>query len=177
MRLPSRRRSTWTVVAIGLALGLGILRVPEIRGLLGVGSIDGQPRIIDGDSLEIGGQRIRLHGIDAPELVQTCLDRSGRPFPCGERAREALNEIVGMAALRCIRVGEDRFQRILARCRLPDGSDVGATLIRQGWAVAYHGDGGEEYRAAEIEAARRRTGLWSGRFDRPEAWRRDHPAR
>ncbi|MBM3524397.1 MAG: thermonuclease family protein, partial [Alphaproteobacteria bacterium] len=65
----------------------------------------------------------------------------------------------------------------LAQCRLPNGSDLGTAMVRSGWAVAYHGDGGEDYRAAESDAARRRVGLWAGAFERPEAWRRDHPTR
>lgn len=167
----------WREIAFWIAALAALGGIPAIQDMVVSRSLEGPARVIDGDSLELGGHRVRLHGIDAPELGQRCDDRAGRPFACGERARESLRQLVGDATIRCARRGTDRFQRVLAACRLPDGSDLGTAMVRSGWAVAYPGDGSAIYRAAETDAARRRAGLWAGGFDRPEAWRRDHPPR
>ncbi|MBL8697322.1 MAG: thermonuclease family protein [Alphaproteobacteria bacterium] len=167
---------------LGLAATLLIVLIVAAResgfgNLFAAREFAGPARVVDGDSLEIAERRVRLFGIDAPELAQLCGDRSRRDYACGERAREALETLVGDAVLQCVTEGQDRFRRVLARCRTPDGVDIGAALVRAGWAVAYHGRDGRSYRTAESDAQRRRVGLWAGRFDRPEDWRRDHPSR
>lgn len=160
-----------------LALLLVLFRDGGIDRILSAREFTGPARVVDGDSLEIVQHRVRLFGIDAPEIGQTCYDRAGRDYACGERARDALEAAIGAQLVTCVSEGRDRFQRVLARCRRPDGEDLGAMLVRAGWAVAYAGPDGERYRAIETDAARRRAGMWTGRFERPDAWRRDHPAR
>ncbi len=56
--------------------------------------ITGLPRVIDGDTLEVAGRRIRLHGIDAPESRQLCR-KDGKPWQCGKDATSALREFSG----------------------------------------------------------------------------------
>ncbi len=52
----------------------------------------GRASVVDGDTIEISGTRIRLHGIDAPEKAQTCKDAGGKDYRCGQRAALALDE-------------------------------------------------------------------------------------
>jgi endonuclease YncB( thermonuclease family) len=149
-----------TLILVALAIALvAVRREPE--------RLDGQPRVIDGDTLELGGRRLRLAGLDAPELSQTC-EREGAVYRCGETARDALRELVrgGMA---CTVSGHDKYRRDLARCEA-SGRDVGSVLVSRGVAVAYG-----RYEAEEREARQRAVGVWAGRFDRPSAWRSEHP--
>jgi endonuclease YncB( thermonuclease family) len=126
--------------------------------------------VADGDSIEISGARIRLQGIDAPELDQTCIDAEGRPWTCGSKAAQELRAHIRDRQLTCKPTGADRYQRALAICALPDGSEINAWMVRQGWAVASGHAGSYQFEQDEARAARR--GLWAGRFDWPWEWRR-----
>lgn len=132
--------------------------------------IAGQAVVIDGDTLEIGGQRIRLVEIDAPESAQTCQLRSGRDWPCGRRAAFALADHIGRSHVACTFSGNDRYGRVLARCT-SGGADLGAWLIRQGWALPYYGRSSEYLRAAQL-AESDGVGIWAGTFEAPQKWRR-----
>jgi endonuclease YncB( thermonuclease family) len=151
-------------LALALALTATILLKPAER------RVEGGVRVIDGDSLRVGGTEIRLKGVDAPELHQTCF-RSGRPYRCGEVAREALLRLVANRPVRCRIVGRDRYRRSLAYCAV-DGQDIGAWLVAEGLAVGYGG-----YEPEEARARARSAGLWAGEFERPSVWRRSHPPR
>ena len=70
--------------------------------------ITGQPRVIDGDTIEIAGQRIRLHGIDAPESRQLCR-RDGQRWRCGKDATSALKAFLGSRPVSCEELGRDRY--------------------------------------------------------------------
>jgi endonuclease YncB( thermonuclease family) len=127
--------------------------------------VEGAVHVVDGDSLRLGGTDIRLKGIDAPELHQTCR-RAGRPYACGQVAREGLLALVSHRRVRCRVTGRDRYGRSLARCEA-SAADLGATLVGQGLAVSY-GD----YAREEASARSRSAGLWAGEFERPDLWRR-----
>ena len=99
------------------------------------GDITGQPRVIDGDTLEIGGQRIRLHGIDAPESKQLCyLD--GRRWQCGKDAGLILSDLINHRTVACKERDRDRYGRIVAVCSVA-GEDLNAWMVLQGLALAY----------------------------------------
>ncbi len=122
--------------------------------------IAGTARVIDGDSLRVAGHEVRLVGIDAPELDQTC-QLNGEAWNCGRAARDALRGMTGGRDVACEVEGHDRFGRALARCRA-GGVALNETLVAQGWAVAF-GD----YELEEARAARQKKGIWKSRFDRP----------
>jgi hypothetical protein len=84
----------------------------------------GKAWVIDGDTVVISGTHIRLEGIDAPEKDQTCMDANGKPWACGQTATRELRGLIGGRDLTCDKRAEDRYQRALAVCKLPDGSDV-----------------------------------------------------
>jgi endonuclease YncB( thermonuclease family) len=135
-------------------------------------AITGRAWVIDGDTISISGTHIRLEGIDAPERDQTCLDAAGMAWSCGQTAARQLRDQVRGRDLSCAPRAKDRHQRVLAVCSLPDGSDLNAWMVRQGWAVAsgfvkIYGD-------EEAEAEAQKRGMWAGIFDPPWKWRQQH---
>lgn len=137
-------------------------------------------RIIDGDTVEHGGTRYRLAGIDAPESGQVALDARGRRFDAGAAATNALSRYLDDMQARKWRAtivwhrGQlDRYRRQLAHIELThrDGRtlDACAWMVAEGWAVAEYGP---QYRHLERDARRQRRGLWAGTFERPKDWRR-----
>ncbi len=114
-------------LAVLLFITLPALAASEVE------SITGSPRVIDGDTLEIDGTRIRLHGIDTPETKQTC-QRDEIDWLCGQEASKALRDYVGGADLRCERLDTDRYGRMVAKCFQPSGTDIGEWMVSNGWA-------------------------------------------
>lgn len=126
---------------------------------------------LDGDTLRIGNNRIRLSAIDAPELSQVCRTHQGRAALCGRDARSALSRLIRQG-VRCAVETVDRYGRAVATCVAPAGLDVGRDLIRQGWAVPYWRYGGARYAKAFDEARAAAVGMHAGTFIDPEQWRR-----
>jgi endonuclease YncB( thermonuclease family) len=135
------------------------------------GTIVGYARIIDGDTIEISGTRIRLFGIDAPESTQTCLI-DARPYNCGERATLALVDLIRGHMVWCEATGLDRYQRTIARCTMNDNIGINSWLVRQGLAVAYRRYS-YEYVPEELLARAAGRGLWAGTFQMPWEYRMD----
>lgn len=127
---------------------------------------------IDGDSLRRNDSDIRLYGIDAPELHQTCSDAEGRDYRCGLEARRALADLVAGRDLNCVVEDQDRYGRSVAQCNA-GAVDVNAAMVRAGWAIAYRRHS-RDYVDEEDAARRSRRGLWQGTFDNPAAWREAH---
>ena len=128
-------------------------------------------KITDGDSLRAGDIRIRLHGIDAPEMRQSCLRADDTPYQCGRQAQAYLARWLGTdASVRCVHLDTDRYNRLVMRCYYK-GIDINAGMVRAGWALAYRRYS-EDYVADERQAQAAKAGMWQGRFETPEAWRR-----
>jgi endonuclease YncB( thermonuclease family) len=128
--------------------------------------LEGRAYAIDGDTIRIGDERLRLKGIDAPEMRQMC-SRSERSYMCGESARDALVRLMLNREVRCRSSGRDRYKRLLVFCTA-GGIDLNRRMVEEGWAVAYD----RQYREEEASARRRAAGIWAGAFERPQDWRR-----
>lgn len=132
-------------------------------------SITGQASVVDGDTLEIHGIRIRLNGIDAPEASQKC-DANGASYRCGQKAAFALDEILADKAVVCVKLDTDRYGRTIAKCTVAQ-TDVSAEMVRRGWAIAYR-KYSLEYVPLEDAARAKAVGLWAGSFENPAEYRR-----
>ena len=132
--------------------------------------LTGRPRIIDGDSLEINGQQIRLEGIDAPEPMQKCKDSDGDFYWCGQSATVALAVQIGRSNVVCKSASRDKYGRLLATCHKGD-TNLNDWVVRQGWAIAYRRYSARFIRT-ESQAKSAKQGMWSGKFIEPERWRR-----
>lgn len=117
------------------------------------------PRVIDGDTLEIRGERIRLFGIDAPELGQPWWDEDGRERDAGLSSKEALTTLVEGKRLAVNVLREDQYRRSIAIVKV-DGRDIARSLINQG--LAFASPGSSRYRRTEKSARRRKRGFWQG---------------
>lgn len=124
--------------------------------------------VVDGDTLEIAGRRLRLLGIDAPEGRQTCTDAKQRSYDCGQASTQALKKMVDRGETQCTGIKLDRYRRLLVNCWI-NGVFVNRELVRQGWAVGY---GPGDFVAEEAEASSKRVGIWAGSFVRPKDYRR-----
>jgi endonuclease YncB( thermonuclease family) len=160
--MPSPDRKSRIVASLAILIAaagaLYLMRGAPQREMTGVAEA------IDGDSMRLTGEEIRLKGVDAPELLQTC-QVSGRETACGREARAYLRRLVSTGLTTCVGEGRDRFGRLLAQCRVR-GVDINAALVRDGHAVSFGAYGDEE---AQAKAAYR--GLWAGTFERPRDWR------
>lgn len=135
-------------------------------------TVTGPARVVDGDTLVIGDEKVRLHGIDAPELDQPCA-RNGAPWRCGEWARSQLADRVEGREVACEARERDRYDRLVATCRIGQ-TDIARTLVRDGAAFAYRRYS-TAYASDEAEARRNGMGLWSGQVDLPETFRHARP--
>ena len=136
--------------------------------------ITGHPRVIDGDTIEVAGHRIRLNGIDAPESRQLCR-RDGKPWRCGKDATSALKAFLGSRPVSCEELDRDRYRRIVARCTVEE-VDIGEWMVSRGWAVAYYLYS-YDYSRAEQRARSAGRGIWAGEFERPWKWRKQRRKR
>jgi endonuclease YncB( thermonuclease family) len=130
---------------------------------------------IDGDTLRSADTEVKLYGIDAPELTQTCTGADGKDWDCGKAAQAKLKTLIGRKAVDCEPRAKDKFNRTVAVCRTSSVPDLGEAMVREGLAVNFGGRTEGPYQDAEIEAEAAKRGLWSGTFDQPSAWRETHP--
>lgn len=128
-------------------------------------AFSGTGRASDGDSFRLGDERVRLLGIDAPELDQTCTDANGADWSCGRSASRRLAALLAGGRVACDPEGHDQYGRVLAVCSVA-GVDIGRTMVEEGLAMASGRYFGEEGAARSA-----RRGIWEGRFDSPRAWR------
>ena len=159
----------WTAAAL-----VAMLSFPAYADVSGPACVtDGDTLVVNGKRQRtrcVGGTRVRLFGIDAPELKQKCKHPSGRDFLCGRAAASFLLEHVRGRAVECRGNSEDRYGRLIAVCFV-GGKDLNALMVGEGWALAYR-DYSEKYVPQENAAREARRGIWAMRFVPPWEWRR-----
>lgn len=148
------------------------VRALTLALLLAGCEIEGEARIVDGDTLAIHGQAIRLYGIDAPELAQHCGDPL---WPCGRAARDRLAALTAGQPVTCQPRDRDRYGRVVALCRVA-GRDLGRILVQEGLALAFIRYAAD-YLPEEAAASAAARGVWSGPFAQPQDYRRGRPVR
>ena len=143
--------------------------------------IIGIPKIVDGDTIHINEYKIRLEGIDAPEMRQQCKKEKlkissiigftfYKNYSCGEVSKENLEVKINRSKIKCILSSKDRYKRHLAKC-YKDKINLNRWMVRNGYAVAYRRYS-KEYIPDEDFAKEKKLGLWQGKFLKPEKWRK-----
>lgn len=161
------RRRTRKLISLGVAFLLvlfGYDKIPMTSG----DPLIGQAIVIDGDTIEIHGQRIRLFGIDAPESSQTCR-RHGEDYLCGKEASFALADLIAQRPVDCTPEDIDPYRRIVATCYV-GATDLNRWMVFQGHALAYR-QYSTRYLLDEEQAKDARRGLWAGSFEKPWDYR------
>jgi endonuclease YncB( thermonuclease family) len=137
-------------------------------------TIAGRATIVDADTLEIHGERIRLLDVDAPEGRQTCTRPDGSEWKCGHEAALKLADWIGDRIVTCEAGRKDRYGRWLAHC-VSGGEDMASWLASRGWAVPYRDCKCEVIRDASDGAKSLQRGVWAGSFVMPWVWRGKEP--
>ena len=157
----------------GIEVGAGKTAEPRkeqpARVVRAPAALKGPARVIDGDTLDVGDVRIRLHGIDAPESKQSCR-AGGKRWSCGREATRALAGRIGGRSVACQERDRDRYGRVVAVCSL-SGMDLNGWMVAQGWAFAYRRYS-HAYVAEESGARAAKHGVWRGEVMPPWDWRR-----
>lgn len=164
---PTRKkkpRNIWLIAAVGL------LYLTTLEYALPFEPITGVPSIVDGDSIEIHGHRLRLFGIDAVESDQLCR-RVNIAWRCGKDAAFALANKINNSPITCIGTKKDQYDRFLVTC-YKNQENLNYWMVSEGWALAYK-KYSKKYSDAENEARKNHRGLWSGQFEAPWDWRRN----
>ena len=154
----------------GLALAISVL--PALAAC--ADDIVGQASVIDGDTIEIHGTRIRLWGIDAPESTQLCRNDDSNIYQCGRAAATALAGLIWTTKrpVSCSPVDRDQYGRMIATCSLgTPGPDIGHWLVASGHALDWPKYSKGKYEDAQRSAEKANRGIWTGSFAEPWLYR------
>ena len=130
----------------------------------------GQASVIDGDTLEIHGTRIRLWGIDAPESTQLCRGDDSLQYRCGAKAANDLDAFIARRPVDCMPINLDQYGRTVATCSA-GGTDLGDWLVRKGLALDWPQYSKGRYESAQRDAERAGRGIWKGSYVEPWLYR------
>lgn len=130
----------------------------------------GQASVIDGDTLDIHGTRIRLWGIDAPESNQLCRGADSNLYRCGANAANELDIFIAGRPVSCTSVSADQYGRTVATC-LVGTADLGEWLVSNGLALDWPQYSRGRYSAAQRDADRSGRGMWAGSYVAPWLYR------
>ena len=131
--------------------------------------IQGETRVVDGDTIHINKIKYRFHGIDAPEIKQLCKINKTN-YKCGVKSKEFLVSLIGNKSVKCNHKDIDRYKRIVAECFVGQ-TNLNKELVRNGWALAYR-DYSKDYVEDEKFAKENKMGMWMGTFIYPKKWRK-----
>ncbi len=132
-------------------------------------TIFGNANVIDGDTIHINKNKIRLHAIDAPEINQTC-NKNSRVWNCGVESTKFLKELIGKNKIECITQGKDRYNRFIGIC-FKGNLDLNSEMVLNGWAIAYRYYS-KDYVEEEEKAKQEKRGIWIGDFVEPYLFRK-----
>ena len=140
--------------------------------------ISGNAQIIDGDTIKINSKKIRLHGIDAPELKQMCKKpyltiiffTFTKDYPCGKISTQKLQKKINNKVITCKILDIDRYKRLIGEC-YKRNLNLNSWLVSNGYAVAYR-KYSKKYISNEINAKNEKKGIWQGKFEMPWEFRR-----
>tara|TARA_B100000965_G_scaffold138253_1_gene115111 strand:+ start:19 stop:495 length:477 start_codon:yes stop_codon:yes gene_type:complete len=134
-------------------------------------TINGKPRIIDGDTIHIKSNKIRLHGIDAPETKQTCKINDEVWF-CGKQSTKELKNLINKQEVKCITNDVDIYNRFVAICYVNE-ININQWMVKSGWAIAYRYYS-TDYIIEEKYARDNELGIWKSEFLKPYAYRKQN---
>ena len=135
-------------------------------------AINGYARVVTGSTLYIDGLNVKMYGIDAPDISQTCADNHGRGYYCGREARSWLQNWLNNREVSCHILGKVENGWATGTCFVENNKyDVAAVVVNAGWAVAFT-ENTDVYVEYERQAKANRRGLWAGTFYKPWDWRR-----
>ena len=132
-------------------------------------TINGKPRIIDGDTIHIKSNKIRLHGIDAPETKQTC-EIDNEDWDCGKQSTKELKNLINNQKVECITNDIDRYNRYVAICYINE-ININQWMVKNGWAIAYRYYS-SDYIVEEKYAQENKLGIWKSKFVEPYEYRK-----
>ncbi|MET4487656.1 thermonuclease family protein [Bradyrhizobium sp. LA7.1] len=166
------RKMTWKI-QINRIIGLAVVFFTLLATPARADDIVGQASVVDGDTIEIHGTRIRLWGIDAPESTQLCRSEDSNLYQCGRAAATALAGLLWAIKrpVSCSSVAQDQYGRTVATCSLgtPGRPDIGQWLVVNGHALDWPLYSKGKYADAQRGAEKGERGIWSGSFVEP--WR------
>jgi endonuclease YncB( thermonuclease family) len=120
-------------------------------------TIAGRPTVVDGETLQIAGHRIRLAGVAQAADDHVCERTDDERWKCGPRALNALDELLEESIVSCTLKDKDEQGRLVGTC-FANGTDIALWLIRGGLAVAAPAN--SRYVKAEGEARAAKRGMW-----------------
>ena len=165
------------IILIIICLIFFILTYKDVKSQE-IKEISGNAQIIDGDTIKINSKKIRLYGIDAPELKQMCKKpyltiiffTFTKDYPCGKISTQKLQNKINNKVVTCKILDIDRYKRLIGEC-YKRNLNLNSWLVSNGYAVAYR-KYSKKYISNEINAKNEKKGLWQGKFEMPWEFRR-----
>ena len=134
--------------------------------------VKGYARVVTASTLRINGLNIKMYGVDAPDITQTCANHYGQGYYCGREARNWLQDWIENKEVTCHILGKVENNWATGACFVDNNKyDVGAVVVNAGWAVAYTKNT-NIYVGYENQARNNNRGLWAGTFYKPWDWRK-----
>jgi endonuclease YncB( thermonuclease family) len=152
-----------TLITVSLLLSAFSIQDPpqEVAGIAFV---------TDGDTIKVDGHKIRFHGLDAPEAKQSCRS-DGKEYQCGFESTQFLISLIAGKEVNCNIVDIDRYKRLVGKCFTSDGTDINASMVSNGHAIAYLYYS-QDYKVHQDNAQSAKLGMWAGQFIEPYKWRK-----